>query len=100
MKIYSFVKRKEQNLNWRLDMERSGLKTGWILTGNKELDRRRLKTIIAAAGMNMSHVARELGITQQAVSRVVNRLENSQRIISYIESLAESVQIFKISKSA
>jgi transcriptional regulator with GAF, ATPase, and Fis domain len=96
MTIYSFVKRKEQNLNWRLDME----KTGWILTGNKELDRRRLKTIIAAAGMNMAQVARELGITQPAVARVVNRLENSQRIISYIESLAESVQILKISKSA
>jgi transcriptional regulator with GAF, ATPase, and Fis domain len=100
MLVISFVKRKEQNLNWRLDMERSGLKTGWILTGNKEVDRRRLKTIIAAAGMNMAQVARELGITQPAVARVVNRLENSQRIISYIESLAESVQIFKISKSA
>ncbi len=81
-------------------MAKATFKQGWLLTGNTEIDRRRMKMIIAAAGMNMSQVARELGITQQAVSRVVNRLENSQRIFDYIESLAGSVQILKISKSA
>ena len=62
-----------------------------LLTGNEETDKRWLKALIALNGLTPTKIAAVLGISSQAVSRVIHRHDNSRRVFEYLESLPVQV---------
>ena len=63
-----------------------------LLTGDKERDRVHLKATINLNGKTGQEIARDCKITPQAVSGVINRKYNLQKVLSYIEKLPRQIR--------
>lgn len=61
--------------------------TSPLLTGDDELDRKCLKILLVLNDTNPTEIARELGIRPQSVCGVINRQDNSRRILEYLQNL-------------
>ena len=58
-----------------------------LFTGDKYKDRKRLNILLILNDIDKSQIARELGISPQAVCNVLNRRKNSRRVFEYMENL-------------
>lgn len=58
-----------------------------LLTGDRELDRKRLNILLILNGKSKTDVANDLGLAPQTVAHVVNRHENSRTVFEYLENL-------------
>jgi IS30 family transposase len=61
--------------------------TSPLLTGNKHRDRERLRILLVKNNTSPTEIAAALGISSQAVSRVIHRRDNSRTVFEYLENL-------------
>ena len=59
-----------------------------ILSGNLEADTLYMKELLYVAGLKQTDVARALGVKKTIVNRVILRKDNSARVLTYFEDLA------------
>ena len=62
-----------------------------LITGDDNLDRKNLKILLIKNEITPTDIARDLGISPQAVYPVINRKKNSRRVFEYLENL--SIQV-------
>jgi len=58
-----------------------------LLTGDDELDRKRLNILLILNGLTKTEVARDLDVTPGLVTHTVNRRENNPCVLEYLENL-------------
>lgn len=58
-----------------------------LLTGDDEMDRKRLNILLILNGLTKTDVARELDVTPGLVTHTVNRRENNPRVLEYLKNL-------------
>lgn len=60
-----------------------------ILTGNHEADSLYMKELLIVSGLSQAEVSRHLGISKTMVNKFIARRDNSSRVLSYFENLAD-----------
>jgi len=64
----------------------------YLLTGDKETDRKTRKKLLIDLGLTATEIARGLGVTSQHVSHTVNAYEDNRRILRHLEALARGLR--------
>ena len=62
-----------------------------LLTGDKVADKQTLRILLIKNETTPTEIARELGISSNAVSRIIHRDANSRRVFEYLENLPVQV---------
>lgn len=60
-----------------------------ILTGDHEADSLYLKNLLIVADLSQSEVSRRLGISVTMVNKFIARRDNSSKVLSFFERLAD-----------
>lgn len=60
-----------------------------ILTGNHEVDSLYMKELLIVAGLSQAEVGRQLGVSRTMVNKFIARRDNSSRVLSFFEQLAD-----------
>ena len=58
-----------------------------ILCGNQKAEEKLFRQLMLEYGLKNTQIAKDLNITDSAISKVVNRRSNSRRVITYFEKL-------------
>lgn len=59
-----------------------------ILSGDHEADTLYLKNLLHVAGLSQADIARAIGTTKTMVNKVILRRDNSAKVLSFLENLA------------
>jgi len=62
-----------------------------LLTGDKDLDKENLRILLIKNKTTPTEIARELGVSSNAVSRIIHRNANSRLVLRYLENLPVQV---------
>ena len=60
-----------------------------ILTGNHEADSLYMKELLIVANLSQAEVGRQLGVSRTMVNKFIARRDNSSRVLSFFEQLAD-----------
>ena len=64
----------------------------YLLTGDKEADRKTRKKLLIDLGVTASAIARDMGVSPQLVLNTTSGNENNRRVLAHLEALARELR--------